>query len=435
MEIKEEKKKEEHIIQNFDSLATNEERKLALHIVEAGLNAIQPQQVLKNHFSFEYLQVKIEDKILNLRDFERIFVVGFGKGAAGICKMLENNLGDFLTGGFVIDVVDESFTKLKYTKGTHPLPSAENIKFTQEVLDTLTDLSQTDLVIVVICGGGSAMFEVPYKITLETLIEINKALLKSGANIAEMNIVRKHLSKVKGGGFAKHLYPASIVSLIFSDVPGNDLFVIASGPTINDPTTLADVEEVINKYQLEDQVKLEESDFHETPKDEKYFSTVSNILIMSNLTALEAMKKKAEELGAPAFIYSDRIQGNSKHVGEELINAAKHGHVLLAGGETTAKITGSGKGGRNQALVLGALPFITDGVLIVSFDTDGLDFYGYAGAIGDSKTVKRAIDLGLDTKSFLDNDDSYTFFERVGDGIMTGKLESNVSDLFIVIKL
>jgi glycerate-2-kinase len=165
-----------------------------------------------------------------------------------------------------------------------------------------------------------------------------------------------------------------------------------------------------------------------------YFANVTNILIVSNLTALEAMQKKAQELGVTATIYSEKFQGNAKEAGKQLIDAAKSGEILLVGGETTVKVTGTGQGGRNQELVLAALASLDDKTILASFDSDGWDFFEYAGAIGDHLTMQKAKELGLDLQAFLDNDDSYGFFTKVDDGILTGKLESNVSDLMIVYK-
>ncbi len=269
-------------------------------------------------------------------------------------------------------------------------------------------------------------------LSLEKLIKIFHDLLDSGATISEENTVRKHLSRVKGGGLAYHLYPAKVASLIFSDVPGNNLSVIASGPTVKDTNTVEDTKAILEKYHLDDDVKT--ADIEVAPSDDKYFEKVSNLLMVSNLTALTAMRQKAESLGYKTRLYSDRLQGDAKTTGEFLIKQTKPREILFAGGETTVEVKGKGMGGRNQTLVLGALPVIDENTMIVSIGSDGWDFYGYAGAIGDSETVRTASKKHLDFQEYLDNDDSYTFFERVGDGIDTGDLESNVTDLMFVMK-
>ena len=335
-----------------------------------------------------------------------------------------------MTQGFDIDVVDETFSKVQYTKGTHPLPSQENIDYTKKILDTLQNLSERDLVLVVICGGGSVLFEAPHTLSLEELTQMNKQLLESGADITHMNVVRKHVSAIKGGGFAKRLFPAKIVSLIFSDVPGNDLSVIASGPTVKDHSSLEETHEILKQYS----VTLPENALEETPKEDKYFEKVDNILMVSNLTALNAMKEKAKELGYKAVILTDRLQGDAKKIGKVLLSETKEKEILLAGGETTVHVTGHGKGGRNQTVVLATLSSLENQV-IVSFGTDGWDFTTFAGAIGDFSTREKAKEKGLDLEAYLSDDNSTPFFEAVGDGIDTGKLESNVSDVLMVVNI
>jgi glycerate-2-kinase len=422
-------------IKNYDQLATTPERKIALDLVETAFTSIQPDRVMAKSFSLQGTTLTIADQTFDISHKERISLLGFGKGSAGICRMIEDKLGDQLTAGFDIDVVDqEPFAKIQYTKGDHPLPTQTNIDFTRKALSSLSGMTEKDLVLVVICGGGSAMLEDPYKVDLETLSNVGKALLQSGANISEMNVVRKHLSTVKGGGLAKHLYPATVASLIFSDVPGNDLSVIASGPTVRNTSSLADVHKLLDKYDVRAKVQLSDDDFLETPTGEEYFADVHNILIVSNMTALKAMQQKAEEQGLKATILSDRVQGDARTLGVTLIDQANPGEIMLAGGESTIKITGSGKGGRNQALVLSSLSHLQSDTLLVSFDSDGWDFYGFAGALADQETLKKAQEKSLDPESFLKNDDSYGFFAEVGDGIDTGKLEANVSDLYIVWK-
>jgi len=422
------------LIKNFDQLVSNPKRKIVLEIIEEGLYSIQPEKIVQKNFSIINGVLKVQDKALNLDDFQRIFVLGFGKGSAAICKHTEKMLGDFLTKGYVIDTEQEKFTRIEFTQGTHPLPSNKNLLFTKKVLSDLSKLTINDLVIIVIAGGGSALFENPYKISLEKLVEVNRSLLKSGANIREMNVVRKHLSKVKGGGLTKHLYPAKIVSIIASDVPGNYLSVIASGPTVKDDTTIDDAQSVLTKYNLIDSLNLSRDDFIETPKDDKYFAKVSNILILSNKTALLAMEQKAKSLGYNASIYSDKFQGEAKLIGKTLIKKTPHHTILLVGGETTVKVAAQGEGGRNQEVVLGALPYLSNNTLIASLDSDGWDNSSFAGAIGDTQTQEKAKKLNLDPQEFLESNNSFSFFEKVKDGIVTGRLPSNVSDLMIVIR-
>ena len=421
------------LVKNYSSLVKTEKRKALLDILESGLDAIQPKNVLEKTFVRNGNQLSVKENKINLPDYNRVFLIGFGKGSAEISQIIEEKIDDVLTSGFVIDTVEQKFSKISFTLGTHPLPSTQNISFTQNVLDKISGFTEKDLVFVVICGGGSAMFESPSTIDREKLIGIFDILLKSGANITEMNVIRKHLSKVKGGGLAKHLFPAKVVSLIFSDVPGNDLSVIASGPTVKDLTTTEDAIEILQKYDIKEN-SISPKIFTPTTTEDKYFENVSNIIILDNQTALNAMSEIGTALGFKTRIYSDKLEGDARKIGEKLIAETQKGELLLAGGETTIKVLGTGKGGRNQTLVLSALPNLDKDTIILSVDSDGVDFYHFAGAIGDSLTREKAKELDLDLQTFLDNDDSYTFFEKTGDGIFTDRLESNVADLMMILK-
>ncbi len=422
------------LIKNFDALNKTPQRKICLELIEAALFSIQPQNIIAKNFSRKDNILTIQGKIIDLNRFEKIFLLGFGKGSAGLSKNIENILGNLLTEGYVIDLVPEQFSKIQFTIGTHPLPSESNLSFTKKAIERLGNLTEKDLVIVVVAGGGSVMLESPYRIDLRKLIEVDKSLLLSGATITEMNIVRKHLSWVKGGGLIKPLFPAKVISVIASDVPGNDLSVIASGPTVKDDTTKEQALEVLKKYNLFEKLGLSEEDFIETPKENKYFENATNILIVSNQTALSAMKEKAKELGFDAKIFTDRLQADAKTAGKELIDQISSG-ILLAGGETTLKVLNKGgQGGRNQEVVLAALASIDEKTTIVSFDSDGWDNTEFAGAIGDALTLQKAKELSIDPKTILEENNSFHFFEKVGDGIDTGRLPSNVSDLMIVLK-
>ena len=379
-------------------------------------------------------KLKVLDKEINLSVYERVFLLGFGKGSAKSAAIIEKILGDKLTGGYVIDVAREEFAKIEFTLGTHPLPSQANIDFTKKIASEFSELNKNDLVIAITCGGGSALLELPTSVSLETLIEVGEALLKSGADIGAMNVVRKHFSQVKGGGLAKIISPAHVLNLVFSDVPGNDLSVIASGPTVYDPTTKEDAWQTFCKYKLDKKLSLKIGDFNETPKEKEIFGNVDNVLFLSNLTALDAMDQKARKISVNTFIFTDHFQGEAKAAGLELVAKTEPNSVLLVGGETTVEVSGGGQGGRNLELVLAALKGLSEGTVIASFDSDGWDNCDFAGAIGDTLTLKRAQDLNLDPQIFLNGNDSLNFFKQTGDGIETGRLPANVSDLMIVYK-
>jgi glycerate-2-kinase len=422
-------------IKNFDDLAQTPERKTVLLLAEEALKSIQPEAVFDQNIHRDRNMLRIVGKEFDLNNYDSVFLLGFGKGSAKNSKMLEDIIADRLTEGFVIDTDPQEFSKIEFALGTHPLPSVANFDFTEKVMSRFSSLSARDLVLVVICGGGSAMLVHPHAITLEQKINVGKALLKSGADIAEMNAVRKHLSDVKGGSLAHIMYPANVVTLIYSDVPGNDLSVIASGPTVQDKTTVEDALRVIKKYKLEGELNLPREAFVEEPRDPKYFEKVTNILVLSNETALHAMREKARSLGWQAKIFSDRFESEAKLAGKTLISTTHPHSILIAGGETTVKVAKkSGKGGRNQELILSALQHVNRDVTICAFSSDGWDNTENCGAIGDFKTDERAKHLNLAPDKFLRTNSSLDFFNKTRDAIITGRLPSNVSDLMIVLK-
>lgn len=427
------------LIKNFKELALSEERREILEILDYGLEKALPFNFLEENFRVEGSRVLIKEESFDLRVFKNIYILGFGKGSALISKIIGEKLKEFLKEGYVIDVdikdIYDKELKLQFTAGTHPLPSTQNLEFTEKIIQRLSNLSENDLVFTIVCGGGSAMFIKPEKISLEKYIEINQELLKSGANIYEMNIIRKHLDLVKGGGLAKVLYPAQVISLIFSDVPGNDLSFIASGPTVKDETKIDDAIRIIEKFNLNPEIK---NYLIETSKEEIYFEKIKNILMMTNRSILEIMKNKTEELGIKANIVSDDLKGEVSEVAKYLIEKITKSEekLLLFGGETTVKVKGNGKGGRNQELVLWFLKYLKDfdnkKTLIVSFNSDGWDNSEFGGAIGDWLSLEKAKDLNID--EFLNNNDSFHFFKKIGDGILTGRLFLNFADLILVMR-
>ncbi len=424
------------LVKNSEKLGVSELRKIALALIESGLSAIQPDSIMSSSFQLHDEKLVIKDKEYDLEKYERVFLVGIGKGSAYYASRIEEILEHRLSSGYVIDVTPENFSRVNFVRGTHPLPSEANLRFTENVFHKLSGLSEQDLVIVLICGGGSAMLVSPAKISLEDLIHVNEVLLKSGADIIEMNKLRKHLDRAKGGGLAQALHPATIASLIFSDVPGNDLSFIASGPTVRDETSIADAQAIVDKYHIFQGLDLASEILIETPKEDAYFARVDNILMLSNVTALEAMKARGQELGLDVEIISDKLQGEAREVGEELLSKLTGGKLLLAGGETTVTVKGEGgTGGRNQEVALGALVQGMDECsLVTSFASDGYDNSAHAGAIADVLTMKHAESAQVDPNTYLNNNDSYTFFEKTCDGIVTGRLPSNVADLFIAFK-
>ncbi|HQA96015.1 MAG TPA: DUF4147 domain-containing protein [Candidatus Colwellbacteria bacterium] len=420
-------------ISNFNELAVNDLRKAGLLMAEAGLQAIDTKEAIKRAVFLRDEDLIIKDLKIPLSGFGRIFMVGVGKCALDAASALKDIFGDRLDGGFAYGIKPEEIPGIEVLVGDHPFPSDKNAENSEKIRRFLEGLGENDFVIFVVSGGGSALLSDPKDFDAEKEKEIMKKLFREGADIREINTIRKHISFVRGGNLAKAVYPAKAVSLIFSDVPGDTIEFVASGPTVKDTTTVADAEEVLRKYNIE----IEENGLMETPKDDKYFANVLNILLVSNNVALEAMAKQAEELGFRPEIMNDVMDGEAAEAGKKICETLREEPsqtVLLYGGETVVVVKGDGKGGRNQELALSALRFVKDDELILTLASDGRDNTEAAGAICDIISKTRAAEKGLDPEEYLERNDSFNFFERTRDQIITGPTGSNVADLVIAIK-
>ncbi len=423
------------MIKNYKQLSTTDFRKKVLDIINAGLEELDTQKVIKNQISLKKNLLTInsekgDNNQYDLNKFENLFVIAIGKGSSDAAEQLEKSIGSKIKTGIALDTKKKNLKLIKAYKGTHPLPSKKNTKATKKIIKVINQAGSKDLILFFIFGGGSALFCSPAKVSVKKLREYNQQLISSGKDIYTINTVRKHLSTVKGGQIAKLAYPAKIVSCIFSDVPGNNLSFIASGPTVKDQTVKQDAVKIGKEFGWPDNV------FVETPKEDKYFENVNNILLFSNYKPLETMKKKAEEIGFNAQIHSLDFKGEARESGKEFLQQLEEGknpQLILAGGETTVEVTGTGKGGRNQEVVLGALPFLENGELIVSLSSDGRDNTEAAGAIGDTETKKKAQKLGLNQAKYLRNNDCFHFFQKTEDLIFTDR-GTNVADFIIIAK-
>lgn len=423
-------------IKNFRKLAVSEERKKLLKIVEAGLEAIDTKKAISNAVKIEKGKLLIYNHAFSLKNAEKIVVVGIGKCSLEAGAVLEKKLGKRLTGGIVLDVHEGELKKIKTYTGDHPFMSPRNIDATKKIIELLSGLTEKDLVIFVISGGGSALLCQPKKFTCTEESSVVDALIHSGADIYETNTVRKHLSLARGGFLAKYAYPARVVSLIFSDVIGDNLEFVASGPTIKDTTTLEQAMAVLEKYKIYEKIGLSPLDLIETPKDNKYFERVRNILFISNQTALDAMSERSLELGYMPRICRNNLSGEARVVAKEILDELskeKTGTVLLYGGETTVKIKGKGKGGRNQELSLSGLRYIKDNQILISVASDGRDNSDNAGSICDIITKEKAKKHNLDIEKYLKDNNSYEFFAKTGDYLKTGDTGSNVADIIVAI--
>jgi len=442
---------------NIEDETIRETRELVLDLLEEGIHAASPEVAIKNTVNFDGIFLGINnDWRRKITDDARIIVVGGGKASGSMAIALEEILGTRIENGFVniphALVSDKQHLEKIHLQGAeHPIPKEGTIIGTKRILDSIKALTKNDIVICLISGGGSSLMELPLEeISLEDLHEVFRLLTKAGAPINEMNCVRKHLSQVKGGKLAKLAQPATIISLIISDVISDRFDVIASGPTAPDFTSWIDVEKILTKYNLKDSLPKSVIDvvkkglageIPETTKaDDSCFSNVYNFLIANNKSVRQKIATQAAVKGLKPIVIDESISGEARDVGVSIIKqiiAQENKTVIIAGGETTVTIKGNGQGGRNQEVVLAALEnnFDLEDVVIAAIGTDGIDGpTDAAGAIGDKEIVKTSNKLGLSMVNFLARNDSYNFFDQVNGLIKTGDTGTNVSDIIVVVK-
>lgn len=425
-------------IQNFETLALNTLRLDALSLAEAGYGAINTGSALLREIHIEGDELSIGAITYPLNN-RRVFFVGIGKCAIAAAVAIEKILGDRLTSGIALDVANQeehNLSKIQAYIGTHPLPSEENEKATTHIVEMLTACEKDDLVLMLISGGGSTLICLPTApMTCTDEQVLFKELTRAGATIQELNTVRKHTSRARGGGLAKAAYPAEVVSLIVSDVPGNDIAYISSGPTIQDTSTIDDALAVLAQYGIAPPATYT---FVETPKEEKYFERVTNTLFLTNQHALLAMQQEAMRRGYAATIMTDHFAGEARDIGNtilETLHTMPSKTILLYAGESTVTLKSyENAGGRNQEMALSVLPDIRPDELILPFASDGHDNTDHAGAIADELTNAHAKEKGLSVPDYLSRHCSYDFFATTGDALSTGYTESNVSDIIIAIK-
>lgn len=436
------------IVQGMETMAS-----IVREILNAALKAANPADAVER----ECGRIR---SLYGSGDYSRLLVVGFGKAAIPMARAMEKSLGDLITIGTVITKyghgATQSLKRVLVHEAGHPLPDQNGVNGTEEIAALACSADERTLAVVLISGGGSALFVSPAEgISLVEKQETTSLLLRAGAEIQELNAVRKHLSRVKGGRLAGLLYPAATVSLILSDVIGDPLEVIASGPTSPDCTTFADALDVLGRYDLLGRApqgvvgRLEDGRkgvIPETPKQgDPVFGNVENVIIGSNRLALNAAKSAAETLGMRADILSAEIAGAAEAAGRSLAFKALTAKLhkgdrtptcLISGGETTVTVTGTGKGGRNMELALAFALEIegVPGITLLSAGTDGTDGpTDAAGAVVDGMTIVRARLRGLDPDEYLRNNDSYTFFRKAGGLLITGPTGTNVMDMQIVV--
>lgn len=458
------------VIKNHDTLVRKSKgrnkyaREGVLGLINSALEAADPRLAVKKSFLLKGDKLTINGKNLELKDLDNIYVVGGGKASGAMAEVVEEVLGERITAGCVniIKGTKNRFrvSKIELVEASHPVPDVKGLEGAKRMMDLVGRTRENDLVLCLISGGGSALIPLPVEgVSLEELQEVNTDLLKCGADINAMNSVRKHLSTIGGGNLAKVAYPATVISLIISDVVGDSLEIIASGPTVPDSTTYRDAVNVLKEYKIwnscPERVKkhLEEGlkgNYPETPKPgDPVFENVFNLLIATNKMACMAAQEEGKKRGLNSLVLTTYLEGEAKDVGILVSGIAKeilyHNRpwekpvVVILGGETTVTVRSKtrGRGGRNQELALSAAIRLSgvEGVAIGAVDSDGVDgFSEAAGAVIDGRTILEAKKRGLDAASFLLENNSTAFFEGLDDClIFTGPTGTNVNDLVFIV--
>lgn len=429
-------------------------------ILNAAIDAVRPTKLIRNQIALTGNVLRIMEMSFDLSQYQNLFIIGAGKASAFMAQSLEEIVGDGVSSGAVVVKYDHGAPcrKTKVLEGGHPIIDENSLSGTEQILTLAKEADENDLVFCLISGGGSALLErLPSGILLPDLQNTFKALLECGAAIEEINTVRKHLSLVKGGQLARAISPATCITLIISDVIGDPVESIASGPTAADPTTFQQTWKVIEKYKLADRLPaavkkyLREGMEGKNPETLKpgdpIFNKTQNIVLGNNFLSLKNAEEAAQGLGYNTLILTSQIQGEAKEIARAIsgmmaeITATGHPLArpacLLMGGETTVTIKGAGTGGRNQELVLSALLSLKNAAepfLFVSCGTDGTDGpTDAAGGMISGETWTETRKLNLKPQQYLDNNDAYHFLEKIDGLIKTGPTGTNVMDIIFAL--
>lgn len=437
---------------------TGTRRRQVVEILQAALEAVDPAVAVLRHLRREGDILWVGDARYDLAEYRHIYVVGAGKAGAPMAQAVEQVLGDRITAGRIN--VKYGYTlptrTIELTEAGHPIPDQAGVTGAQRIAELVSQAQEGDLVLCLLSGGGSALMSLPVEgVSLDDMQALTDALLRRGAVINEMNALRKHLEQIKGGNLARLAYPAQVVSLILSDVVGNPLDVIASGPTVPDHSTFAEACQILERYNLVEDAPAPivqhlqrgmRGEIPDTPQEgDPIFQRTRNVIVASNAIAAEAAERAARERGYHPLLLSTYVEGEAREVGKVLAGIAREiaaaqrpvaaPACIIAGGETTVTIRGSGKGGRNQEMALSAAIALAglDNAAVVCLATDGSDGPTDAsGALADGATLARAAALGLDARAYLANNDSFNFFRALDDLLLTGPTNTNVNDLAFV---
>jgi len=449
----------DEVIRNGISPKNRKARKISLIALNAALCAVDPSSCLQSALRISNGQMHVQDFTLTLSRFKRIVVVAVGKASSSMMTTTLNALRSWNVHGILVVPIGQKIPKfddrVEIFFAGHPLPDEEGEKAAERVISIAQNMKLYELLICLISGGASAMLPAPPpSIPLKDKTAVTSRLIRSKATIHEINMVRRHLSRIKGGRLAELCQASPIISFIMSDVTGNPLHDIASGPTAPDPTTYHDAVQVLKNHGLWQDAPLTvkshltrglERKLPDTPKqDNPIFRRVHNFIIADSHIACLGAKHAIEKLGIHANIVSSTIDMDAKCMSQLLASIAndkvglRERSAAIFGGETTVEVHGNGLGGRNQETVLYAAARISglDGIAVAAMGTDGIDGHSTAaGAIVDGRTNERANIRRLNMRKFLDQNDSFTFFRKLNDNLMTGRTGTNVGDMYLVVSV
>ncbi|MBZ6495411.1 glycerate kinase type-2 family protein [Natrinema longum] len=439
------------MIEDRDRLASSEARELALDCLETGIEAGHPRTVVREAVALEGDALRVGDAAYDRREYEEIVVLGGGNAGAHVAVALEEILGDRIDRGVVVTDDPVETDRVTVREGDHPVPSERGVDATRELLETADAVDEDTLVLAAITGGGSALMPAPAGgVSLADLQSTTDGLLASGADIHEINAVRKHLSALKGGQLARRLAPGTVASLVLSDVVGNDPSVIASGPVAPDESTFEDALAVLERYRIDapDAVvdRLERGtagEIAETPSpDDPAFDTVSNHVVADGMTVLEAARETAADRGYETLVLSSRVRGEAREAATTHVAVAEEAlatgtpisppAVILSGGETTVTVRGDGAGGPNQEFATSAALALENGgrITVAAVDTDGIDgATDAAGALVDGATVADPDDARV----ALAENDVYPYLASRDALLLTGPTGTNLNDLRVLV--
>lgn len=454
-------KNKQQLIENGKTALVKEARALALSSIEHALNASEPKHLLYSKLTLQGSLLHAGKCTYDLNRFRHVYVVGGGKAGVAMAAALEGIISKWITSG-IVNVPHGSKHEtnvIELNEASHPIPDETGVEGAQRMLALAEKAEKDDLIICLLSGGGSSLIPLPRDgITLYDKRAATGALLKSGASIQEINVVRKHLSGLKGGWLAKKAYPAAVLNVVLSDVVGDALDTLASGPTTPDPSTFLEARRILEKYNLWNSVsesvhKLISDGLlgfaEETPKaGDKIFGNVCTVIVGNNKTATHAAFEYLKSKGLSALVLDEPLIGEARKAGERLAIFARRITAsreplskpagVVAGGETTVTVVGGGEGGRNQELALAAAQQLegAGSTVLVSVGTDGVDgSTNAAGAIVDGFSISRSKELGLVAEHFLAENDSYSFFSSLNDLVLTGLTGTNVNDISVIVRM